>query len=286
MGLDCFPVEGLSLIDKTYIYARISHLSQSSGYGKTRLCFETLRNFRRGIYCVYRPPTEADSGFPSTCPWMTNLIIAFADSKSDEQSEQICLNFIGWAVDTFSSLNNTHFSYFDGSGQIPAEINFNNQPKTAASIIAKVGDRLFTVVIDECQEFVITPSLQQNLISLYRAFRRAMNKIVEAPVVVVFLGTKSSLEDFVLAGANRSSVRELLANIERVFEVPVYVLTHSCNSTLNTPYNLTLKTTCMTKLVNGVEIPQSKTLQSIAWDCGRPLWRQYKSFGQALKVAI
>ena len=153
----CF-VEGLSLIPQLYLYARIAHLSQSSGYGKTRLCFELLKYYDRGIYCVFR--RGIDSGFPVTSSWMQNLLNFFDNCKSDSESEQLCLNFIGWAVETFSkgkeneNLKSDLCAYFDGRSSLPKELEFTNAHKTIDEIARMVGNELFTIIIDECHEFI------------------------------------------------------------------------------------------------------------------------------------
>ncbi len=273
----CF-IHGLALIAVKHIYAKIVHLVQSSGYGKTRLCFEFLKYQKRGIYCVYRP-ADYDNGFPKTTPWFEALVLKFKESNSDKESVQICMNFICWAIENFGQLDSSHYDCFVGDAIFSEE--FSCKTKTAAEVRSALKGELFTIIIDECQELLITPRKKPELISLYRAFKRAMNDIKELPIVTVFLGTKSSLGDFVLSGHYKPSFREDLALPGEVFDLPVYLFTHSCNSMSFRAYNVSYQTVATYKLIDGIKLPRSFVMQDVAWDSGRPLWRQYSSFGKA-----
>ena len=276
----CF-VRGLSVIKHKYLYAKISHLTQSSGYGKTRLCFEYLKYEGCGIYCVFRK--GIDTGYPKTTPWLESLVEAFLKSDSDEKSVDMCLSFIYWAIKNFSKLDKEHFKYFLSEQAIPSDLvfQFSSNPSSKQPLPRK----FFTIIIDECQEFLITPTDHPELISLYRAFKRAMSQIKDSPVVTVFLGTKSSLGDFVLSGHYKPSFRKEIAAPDEVFDVPVYLFTHACNSMTTVPRNVSFQTAATFKVIDGVALPRSLVMQNIAWDCGRPLWRQYDSFLNAFDCA-
>ncbi len=279
----CFLL-GLAKIPGMNIYARMVHLIQSSGFGKTRICFEVLKFNGSGIYCVYRP-ANYDTGYPKTTPWLKQLVHQFLKSESDEDSVEICLSFIYWAMQTFSTLEDGHFKYFAGDLNWAELSNFvDTDNTTVQNIINFPTEKPFIIVMDECQELLITPDGHPELISLYRAFKRALKEIVNSSVVVVFLGTKSSLGDFVLSGLNKSSARYEIAKPGEVFDVPVYIFTHSCNSMLTKRYKVSYETVATFKMVDEVKLPRSWTLQAIAWDCGRPLWRQYDTFSTAFDV--
>ncbi len=280
----CF-LFGLAKIPGKNIYARMVHLIQSSGYGKTRICFEVLKFNGSGIYCVYRP-ANYDTGYPKTTPWLKQLVHDFLKSDSDHDSVVICLNFIYWAMKEFSNLGADHFKYFAGELDWTGKFTVANTDKSTAvkNIINFPQLKPFIIVMDECQELLITPDGHPELISLYRAFKRALKEILDSNVVVVFLGTKSSLGDFVLSGLNKSSARYEIAASGDEFDVPVYLFTHSCNSMLTKPYKVSYETVATFKMVDEVKLPRSWTLQAIAWDCGRPLWRQYDTFSTAFDV--
>lgn len=89
---------GLSSISKEVICGRIVHLSQSSGHGKTRLCFEALKFLRSGVYTVYR---SGSPGHPNTTPWMERLISNFSTSTSNDRSIYVCAKFIQAALKNF-----------------------------------------------------------------------------------------------------------------------------------------------------------------------------------------
>lgn len=286
----CF-VKGLAAIPHMQIYARFFHLIQSSGCGKTRLCFEYLKYQKMGIYCVYRSflPGRADTGYPKTTEWLQQLISKFRNSDSDANSVNICLEFIYWAIGNFYSLEKKHFKQFLGERTFIGYVDFSvsrsvNDIKT---LLGQKSVNLFTIVIDECQELLITPDNRPHLISLYRAFKRALHELRECPIVTVFLGTKSSLGDFVLSGHYRPSAREELAMPGEELDVPVYLFTHTCNSMLNRRYKVTYDSVATLKTYEqiGISLPRSLVMQSIAWSCGRPLWRQYESFEKAFKIA-
>ena len=277
----CF-VKGLAFLKDTFLYAKTAHLSQSSGYGKTRLCIEFLQYSGSGIYCVYRD--GSDTGYPKTTPWMQLLVDQFRVSQSDEASVNLCLSFICWAINTFSSLENMHYKFFLGEERFAIK----DFPEATVDGIKKALENRnqFTFIIDECQELIRCPDDNKTeLISLYRALNRAMNKIKDLPVVMVFLGTKSSLGDFVLSGHYKPSFREEIAEPHEVYDVPMYLFTHSCNSMATKPRNVSFETVATFQDVDEVQLPHSLTMEYIAMDCGRPLWRQYAEFRQAFDVA-
>lgn len=76
----------------TSVFARIVHLAQSSGTGKTRLCLELLFDLKCGWYCVYRQPNS--SGLPKSSPWFEVLFEAFHKCRSDDEAVLLCLKFI------------------------------------------------------------------------------------------------------------------------------------------------------------------------------------------------
>ena len=103
----CF-VEAVSKLPHLRLRARILHLIQSPGMGKTRLCFELLKELKRGIYCVYR--SNGRTGYPSTRPWLGELIEAFKRSTSNENSVFLCLQFIEQAIMKYKSLDDATIS--------------------------------------------------------------------------------------------------------------------------------------------------------------------------------
>jgi hypothetical protein len=106
-------VDGLSFCQATSISGRLFHLCQSSGHGKTRLCFELLKFMQRGAYCVYRSGIN-ENGFPKTTPWMKFLIEAFDMSKSDLDSMLICSQFLVAVLKSFNSPSTDRMKIFDG----------------------------------------------------------------------------------------------------------------------------------------------------------------------------
>jgi hypothetical protein len=112
-----------------------------------------------------------------------------------------------------------------------------------------------------------------------------MNLISGSKVVAVFLGTKSSLGDFVLAGKGKPCDCIVRPRPEDIFDVPVYIFTHSCDSMLNSPFTVNFENVSTTKTVGGIDFPCSNVLREIALECGRRLWRQYDDFATAMDVA-
>jgi len=98
----CF-VHAVSKLPHLRLRARLFHLIQSSGMGKTRLCFELLKELKSGIYCVYR--SNGSTGYPSTRSWLEELIEAFKLSRSNEHSVYLCLQFIEQAIMKYKSLD-------------------------------------------------------------------------------------------------------------------------------------------------------------------------------------
>ncbi len=63
---------------------------------------------------------------------------------------------------------------------------------------------------------LITPNERGDLKSLYRSFRTAMEWVKGAPIVAIFLGTKSSLQDFVLNPKRDPSQRKEIIDPNRI----------------------------------------------------------------------
>jgi hypothetical protein len=295
-------VHGLSFCQATSISGRLFHLCQSSGHGKTRLCFELLKFMKRGAYCVYRSGIN-ENGFPKTTPWMKNLIDAFDMSKCDSDSMIICSQFLVAALESFNSLSADHMKIFDGQSTVVAKnissnyfqlnylFNFSEIEKTTilnsniADIETLCNDTIFPVIFDECHEMLRVPSNNPESINLYRAMRRVLFKIRHTKVVAVFLGTKSSLSDFVLNSRRDQSLREAVGDEEHKFEIPLYVYTQSVDAMFNKPYCISYEECYRIKNICGSYIIVPLALRDIARNFGRPLWARF-SFQQAIGLAL
>lgn len=201
-------IRGLACVSASFIAGRLVHLSQSSGYGKTRLCFELLKYEKRGIYCVYRP--KGSTGFPESTGWMDDLIQAFETSKSDEEAIYICALFVKEAILHFAQHESDTMDKFERNKDEPKSVLLKESDwPSYADVIKFITDklntergedgkdlRLFTFVFDECHEMLITANNRENGLTLYRAVRRVFFDLKQYPLVAIFVGTKSSFIDF------------------------------------------------------------------------------------------
>ncbi len=90
-------------------------------------------------------------------------------------------------------------------------------------LAANYAPSAYPIIFDECHELLISPSDHSNgSISLYRALRRAFIALVESPIVGIFLGTKSSLNDFIFNWKIDAILRKPIA--DNVCLVPPYML--------------------------------------------------------------
>ena len=207
------------------IIVRLLHLAQSTGTGKTMLCLYLLETLNNGIYCVYR--SNSSSGFPPTNDWTHHLITLFKETTNDSEAVRLCLAFIYAAVNTVRSFCRSPeenlrelFVLLDPSFSTQfikvfelARLRFKTISAAANEIkmlgAEFIGD-FFPIIIDECDEFICYPKTNpQKRISLYRAFRRALIAIKTQKIVAICLGTKSSLNDFVLNYSLDNSARPL-----------------------------------------------------------------------------
>ena len=282
------------------ILARLFHLAQSSGSGKTKLCLHLLKELNCGIYSVFRD--NDSSGFPDSISWTDDLIKLFKNTRSDQDAVELCLAFICAALETFKS--------YDSKDPIklytnPLEPDFNelvekfktnfdnskreNEGSLRAKIIALASDipdgKCFPIVLDECHEFLCYPKgeLGSTRINLYRAFRRAMILIKQTKVVAICLGTKSSLNDFVLNYRIDPSARPT----ENVKIINPYIFVHSFDVFFTGEINLFYKKLIQKKTGRFFN---PETLQQVALNCGRPLWKAYGNYikafyGAAKKLA-
>lgn len=288
-------IQGLSSVDEKFISARFFHLPQSSGYGKTRLCFEALKFQKRGIYSVFRSTAE---GYPATSPWMKAFLSAFNSSTSDERSVYICAKFIKQAISYFDNFQ-AHsvggvfeaLETFEGLNTIKAssfKFEFGDSSNDDSTAIIEElcrESRMFLMVFDECHELLKSPKDFKFGISLYRALRRTLFKIKSSKIVTVFLGTKSSLEDFVLNSRRDPSTRENGDDIENGFPVPPYVFTQSVDAMLTGSFVVSFEAASIIKNIANAYFCSSEILKTIAIQCGRPLWSNYESFEKAFDVA-
>ncbi len=196
-------------MDPDLILARLFHLAQSSGTGKTMLCLHLIKKLKKGIYNVFRP--DGSIGYPPSTDWTLVLINQFKSTQSEGEAVKLCLAFILAAVETFYDIPDDFdvFEYYAAQKKVFSsqfKDNFENARKLTDSQLlqslkgctSKIGE-CFPIILDECHEFLCNAyERSNNGITLYRAFRRAMVKIKNLKIVVICLGTKSSLSDFVL----------------------------------------------------------------------------------------
>ncbi len=83
-------VLSLADCDSRILFAKLFHLFQSSGTGKTKLCLELITKLGCGSYLVYRK----DNGFPLPSLWSIELIMKLRRSSSDESAMRTWLAFI------------------------------------------------------------------------------------------------------------------------------------------------------------------------------------------------
>lgn len=291
-------VHGLANLSPEFIYGRIVHLSQSSGYGKTRLCWELLKYMNCGGYCVYRSGTE---GYPNTTPWMKDLYDTFQnDSKDANHSMMICIRFIEQLFDRFHNYKddwNNIKNMFVGTGS--KRLSFNLGSKDEEIDSAKVEQALknleqkllghelkfFPIVFDEVHELLITPKNNPESISLYRALRRVFFALKKTKAIGIFLGTKTSLQDFVLRTKNDPGIRDALDDKENLIEIPCYIFNQTVDIMLNSAFHIDYANTSETKIVSGTQISCPPNLIQVAQKAGRPLWNFFKSFPEAFKAA-
>ncbi len=254
-----------------------------------------LKGEGKGIYCVYRQPGSAR--YPPTTPWLQLLIERFKKCNSNEEAVHICLHFIESAVKWFYNFKadiQSVIDLFEGKVTSDFSLNFgqmlNETLKVKAERIvryckdARIG--LFSIVIDECHELLITPDGRGDLKSLYRSFRNAMEWVKDASIVAIFLGTKSFLHDFVLNPKRDPSQREEIIDPNQIImEVPLYIFTHSIDVNLVGEFNVSHETASQMTLFRGKQLLLSKELQRIAIRCGRPLWECYGTYKKAFEVA-
>lgn len=178
----CF-IKAISKINKQSSRARLFHLIQSSGSGKTRLCFEFLKVKGRGLYCVYRQP--GSTGYPPTTPWFRTLIQRFIICTSKDESVHVCLQFIELALEHFQAFKvegtstvESVVNSFEGRVRTDFTPKFDVGYKTtlenhAVAVEARCKVNLFTIVFDEYHELLITPNDKPDLKSLYQSFIHA-----------------------------------------------------------------------------------------------------------------
>ena len=292
-------------------FAKLFHLPQSSGTGKTRLCTEYLLKLaRRGAYCVYRQPAVETrtremltSGYPPANEWTKWLIKEFKRIETDEQAEALCIRFLSVMVQQFDC-------YDTDSLICQAEELFAGKALRKAAAIVKALDdanddtsfhtqaikdgcheKPFLIVFDECDELLFAPDppilSEQQLnsrggpvktrITLYRALRRALYRLKESNLVAVFLGTKSSLDDFVLTWRYDPSLRQVPS--DRI--VPPYIFTQSIDVQLTEPWHISYSGIMQR---NGTL--DTAILQNFSKKCGRPLWSCYETFWKAVQIAV
>jgi hypothetical protein len=215
----------------------------------------------------------------------------------------ICSQFLVAALESFNSLSADHMKIFDGQSTVVAKnissnyfqlnylFNFSEIEKTIilnsniADIETLCNDTIFPVIFDECHEMLRVPSNNPESINLYRAMRRVLFKIRHTKVVAVFLGTKSSLSDFVLNSRRDQSLREAVGDEERKFEIPLYVYTQSVDAMFNKAYCISYEGCYRIKNIGGSHIIVPLDLRDISRNFGRPLWARY-SFQQAIELAL
>ena len=288
-------IRGLASLNASFIYGRIVHLSQSSGYGKTRLCFELLKFENCGGYCVYRSGSE---GYPKTTPWMQDLVDAFKNSNTELESIIICLKFVEQIFDNFSDFKEDWAGFkkkFEGESlDCPkfnlsiskTDINFESLLLNLKNkLLEKTKVIVFPIIFDECHELLLTPPRNLELISLYRVIRRVFFLLKETKIVGVFLGTKSSLQDFVLRHKNDPSIRNTLDDAYNTIDIPCYAFNQTVDIMLTEHYQVTYESASRTKSIVGLDISYPKILKNIAQHSGRPLWSFYKLFSEAFAVA-
>ena len=279
-----------SRIDPYSIIARLFHLAQSSGTGKTMLCLYLIEQLKNGIYFVYRK--AGSTGFPPANDWTILLISRFQTSSSDVHAVKICLAFILAALNSViqvkqhSSDVNLRTLYVKSCAEFShifqsqlAKIESKSDVDLIKDICA-IDDTLlgdcFPIIIDECDEFLCLPNNNpQHRISLYRAFRRALAKISSTRIVAVFLGTKSSLNDFVLKYYLDKSARPE----PEIKLINPYIFVHSFDVFLTGDVQISHEA-----LVEN-QIMRPESLQKTVIKCGRPLWNLYDSYDKALKAA-
>jgi hypothetical protein len=137
------------------------------------------------------------------------------------------LKFICWqsirgqertGTGTFKSVKAEAKKISSNSFQLDSLINLSEDEKTQilnsniADIEKLCNRKIFPIIFDECHEMLKVPSNNPESINLYRAMRRVLFKIRHTKVVAVFLGTKSSLSDFVLNSRRDQSLREAVGD--------------------------------------------------------------------------
>jgi hypothetical protein len=314
------------------VIAKMIHIAQSSGTGKTRLCLELVLDMRAGWYCVYRK--ENSTGQPKCSPWFKLLFDNFKASMSDDESVLVCLNFIKKLLEhnpfarvndsdvvdikdvqnlflqnskTRSSISSEFIAKTTPSLNVKSLLNAffttteNLTASTATSapnsqenpIFARERDNLVSeirsiasrypseaipLIFDECQEMLEVSGGKLNLISLYRAMRRALILVQDTKIVAIFLETKSSLNEFVLNWRIDASLRTAVP--ENFILVPPYILTDNFDVRLKKVYLIDPD-----KFEHG-KFVSSKVLEKIATRSGRPLWSIYKKYDAAFDVAL
>jgi hypothetical protein len=294
----CF-VESVAKLPAPVVTSRILHLPQSSGYGKTRLCFEVLKYENCGIYCVFRSNKE---GYPGTTSWMSLLMVKFRESKSDEEAILLCMDFIKESIKNFSNFGEPErakkiLALFEGQTEYAISTSFDLNSKSTDSIENEIknildesGRKVFPIIFDECHELLVLPHNSSSTgggprISLYRALRRALTKLKHFKIVAVFLGTKSSLDDFVLNSRRDPSTRLAGDDSEREVCIPPYIYTTGVDVMLDKPFLVSYEELNQYKRVYDDIVFYPKVLKDISVRCGRALWSTYKSYKAAFDLA-
>ncbi len=282
-------VKKVARIDKNSIFARLFHLAQSSGTGKTMLCLHLIQSFKRGIYFVYRP--SGSTGYPPTTSWAESLIKFDKETASDLDGQALCLAFIKAAIQCFSryrvdskivefyatleKLSSNRFNNFFNEAR---KLSWNELAADIVNLKNDIGS-CFPIVLDECHELLVYSNNQSNRLPLYRAFRRALARINETKVVAICLGTKSSLNDFVLNYrmdlSARPSTNWLICPYIFIHSFDVFVDSAAENAAL-LPHNEYIRD-------GGI---RSRSLELFALKCGRPLWNVYDTYKGALDSAL
>ena len=283
-------VKKVATLQNARLLARMFHLAQSTGTGKTMLCLHLIQACKRGIYCVYR--LTGSTGYPPTTDWLHSFIKLYESSDCDEvEAVNLCLAFIHAAIEAFSSYADPAaiVKFYAANSKVCSaafDEKFNDAVKicNAPDFFTKVTElaksnatgQCFPIVLDECHELICySRNRSRNNLSLYRAFRRAMIILKDTNIVAIFLGTKSSLNDFVLNYSVDPSARP-----DGIHLIRPYIFVHSLDvfaldSSGLVPYrelfdNGKLKLVCLKEFAKGF---------------GRPLWHAYPTFSAAVSSA-
>ncbi len=281
-------VQKVASADEKLLLARLFHIAQSSGTGKTRVCLELISKLNRGIYCVFRQPNS--TGFPRTTEWLGRLINLFKECTSEDSAVNLCIAFIYAAIETFGSYSTPVSDFYTSSTTIRStkfKAKFEKaRSLTAAELLAKfhvlagIGG-CFPVILDECHELLCYAEDKSKVnITLYRAFRRAMIYLKKFNIVAICLGTKSSLNDFVLNYHVDASARPT----DTIKPISPYIFVHTFDVFVDENAEKECFLPFEKYFADGKIVPDA--LKKFAVSCGRPLWNAYEGYDFALRNAI